>query len=140
MAVNPSTRGHSRFRRFSEHTAAILGKPPAFLSALSLVVLWACAGPFYHFSQSWQIVINTGTTIITFLMVFLLQSTQMRDSTAIHLKLDELLRSVSDARNNLVSLETLPDDQLQSLHDEFTKIADAADRGGSSRKPVGEQA
>ena len=117
---------HTWFRHFAENAATALGKPASFLTALALVLAWGVAGPFYHYSEQWQIVINTGTTIITFLMVFLLQSTQMRDSTAIHLKLNELLRAVGDARNDLVALEKMPDAQLQVLREEFTRISDEA--------------
>jgi low affinity Fe/Cu permease len=113
----------SWFRTFAEKTAAALGRPSAFLTACALVLLWAAAGPYFHYSEPWQIVINTSTTIITFLMVFLLQSTQMRDSAAIHLKLNELLRAVTDARNELVSLEKLPDAELATLHEEFSRLA-----------------
>lgn len=119
------------FRQFAEWSARTLGKPSAFLAAFSLVLAWGAAGPFYDFSQQWQIFINTSTTILTFLMVFLLQSSQMRDSTAIHLKLDELLRAVTDARTNLVSLEELPDEKLQSLREEFTQIASDAETAAS---------
>ena len=117
----------SWFRRFAEQTATALGRPAAFLAALGLVLLWGIAGPYYHYSEPWQIVINTGTTIITFLMVFLLQNTQMRDSTAIHLKLNELLRAVTEARTGFVSLEKLSDAQLASLRDEFHQLAEASD-------------
>ena len=126
MTGSQTKTRHSWFRHFAENVALTLGKPAAFLMAFSLVLAWGIAGPFYHYSEQWQIVINTGTTIITFLMVFLLQSTQMRDSTAIHLKMNELLRAVGDARNNLVALEKMPDAQLQVLREEFTKISDDA--------------
>lgn len=122
-----STVRENWFRRFAESTATLLGKPAGFLAAFLLVVLWAIAGPFYHYSQSWQMVINTGTTIITFLMVFLLQNTQMRDSTAIHLKLNELLRAVTDARTELVALEKMPDAHLELLREEFTQLAAEAE-------------
>ena len=116
----------SWFRHFAERTATVLGRPAAFLSAFGIVIGWAIAGPFYHFSESWQIVINTSTTIITFLMVFLLQNTQMRDSTAIHLKLDELLRAGSDSRTSFAKLEHLPDAELEALRQQFRLISDAA--------------
>jgi low affinity Fe/Cu permease len=89
-----------------------------------LVLLWGAAGPFFHYSEEWQIVINTSTTIITFLMVFLLQNTQSRDSRAIHLKLNELLRAVSEARNAMVAVENLPDAEIDALRDEFVTLAD----------------
>jgi low affinity Fe/Cu permease len=111
------------FRAFAEHAARALGSPWAFLSALAAVVIWAATGPHFHFSETWQIVINTGTTIVTFLMVFLLQNTQTRDSTAMHLKLNELLRAVQEARTGLVNLEKLPDDKLEELEKEFGRIS-----------------
>jgi low affinity Fe/Cu permease len=111
------------FRAFAEHTARALGSPWAFVSAVAVVLIWASTGPAFHYSDSWQIVINTGTTIVTFLMVFLLQNTQMRDSKALHLKLDELLRAVGEARTGLVGLEQLPDERLKEIADEMTQIA-----------------
>jgi low affinity Fe/Cu permease len=111
------------FRVFAERTARALGSPWAFLCALGLVLVWAATGPRFHYSETWQIVINTGTTIVTFLMVFLLQNTQMRDSTALHLKLNELLRAVEAARTGLVNLEQLPDQKLEELQVEFARMA-----------------
>lgn len=111
------------FRGFAERAATALGKPAAFLIALGMVLLWAACGPYFHFSEPWQIVINTSTTIITFLMVFLLQNTQSRDSRAIHLKLNELVRAVADARNALVSVEDLPDARIEELKGEFAILA-----------------
>ena len=90
-----------------------------------LVAAWGIAGPFYHFSDSWELVINTSTTIITFLMVFLIQNTQNRDAMAIHLKLDELLRALEGARNSLVDLETLSDEEMNRLKEEFARISRA---------------
>ena len=117
------TEGHGWFRTFAERTAHMLGSPAAFLCALSVVIVWAATGPIFHYSDSWQIVINTGTTIVTFLMVFLLQNTQTRDSKALHLKLDELLRAITEARTELVGLEELPDEKLRQLSEEFTDLA-----------------
>ncbi len=112
------------FRGFAEKSATALGKPAAFLIALGMVVIWAMCGPFFHYSEPWQIVINTSTTIITFLMVFLLQNTQARDSRAIHLKLNELLRSIAEARNDLVAAENLPDAKLDALKHEYAALAE----------------
>jgi len=103
------------FRRFAHRSAELVGSPSVFLLALVVVVIWAGSGPFFGFSDTWQLVINTGTTIITFLMVFLIQNTQNRDAKAIHLKLDELIRSVEGARNGLVNLESLSDEELKTL-------------------------
>ena len=119
----PALRLRERFRAFAEGTARALGSPWAFLGACAAVTSWALTGPRFHYSETWQIVVNTGTTIVTFLMVFLLQNTQMRDSTAIHLKLNELLRAVQEARTGLVNLETLPDAKIEELQAEFGEIA-----------------
>lgn len=101
-----------------------MGTPQAFLVALVVVIGWLVSGPMFGYSDSWQLIINTGTTIATFLMVFLIQNTQNRDAKAIHLKLDELIRSGKGARNSLVSLEELSDLELESLEAEFKKFHD----------------
>src|SRR5467141_1664116 len=103
------------FARFANRTAHAVGHPFTFIIALAVVIIWAATGPLFSFSDTWQLVINTGTTIITFLMVFLIQNTQNRDAKAIHLKLDELLRGVKGARTHLVDLETLSDEELDRL-------------------------
>jgi low affinity Fe/Cu permease len=110
-----------------------MGSPAAFLAGLASIVLWLLCGPVFHYSDTWQLVINTGTTILTFLMVFLIQNTQNRDSKAIHLKLDELLRALKAARTSLVQLEDLTDDELEKLRQDFAKLArDAGDQPTSS--------
>ena len=111
------------FRKFSQAASHYLGSPLAFALAVLLVVVWAAAGPFYGYSDSWGLVINTVTTIITFLMVFLIQNTQNRDALAIQLKLDELLRALQGARNSLVDLESLSDEQMEHLKNEFARLA-----------------
>jgi low affinity Fe/Cu permease len=113
-----------RFRRFAYAAACSVGSPIAFLLSCLLIAVWAVTGPYFHFSDTWQLVINTGTTVVTFLMVFLIQNTQNRDAKAIHLKLDELIRSAKGARNHLVCLENLTDDQLAELEKEFAKLRD----------------
>jgi low affinity Fe/Cu permease len=110
------------FYKFAARVSGAVGTPGAFLSALILVALWAMAGPFFHYSDTWQLVINTSTTIATFLIVFLIQNTQNRDAAAIHLKLDELIRGVKGARNSLIDLENLSDEELRKLRDEFRKL------------------
>ena len=110
------------FRRFAQITSQAVGSSWAFLLAVLVIVIWAATGPMFHYSDTWQLVINTGTTIITFLMVFLIQNTQNRDAKAIHLKLDELLKGVKGARTNLVSLEQLSDDELDRLQKEFERL------------------
>jgi low affinity Fe/Cu permease len=110
------------FRSFAHWTADAVGSPAAFVLGVLVVLIWAVTGPYFHFSDTWQLVINTGTTIVTFLMVFLIQSTQNRDAKAMHLKLDELIRAVGAARTRLVHLENLTDDELASLEEEFKKL------------------
>lgn len=110
------------FRKFANKTSEIVGSPWAFIAAFSIIVIWAFSGPIFGFSDTWQLVINTGTTIITFLMVFLIQNTQNRDAKAIHLKLDELLRGVEGARTSLVDLEDLSDEELKRLQEQFKHL------------------
>ena len=120
----------NRFSVFSRHFANALGTPYAFVIALSIIIIWALAGPFFGFSSNWQLVINTATTIITFLVVFLIQTTQNRDSKAIHLKLDELIHSVGKARNKLIDAEDLTEEELEELEREFQLLR----KGGGSKR------
>ncbi len=101
------------FRRFSNRVADKVGSPPVFILAVIVVATWGLSGPFFHYSDSWQLIINTGTTIITFLMVFLIQNTQNRDAKAMHLKLDELIRSIEGARNQLIDLQNSPEENIE---------------------------
>ena len=110
------------FTKFARDTACALGSSTTFFLALAVVVVWALTGPVFNYSDTWQLVINTGTTIVTFLMVFLIQATQNRDSAALHLKLDELLRAVGKARTGLVGLENMPEEDLKELQSEFTAL------------------
>ena len=110
------------FRKFANAVSNIVGTSWVFILAVTIVVIWAATGPMFHYSDTWQLVINTGTTIITFLMVFLIQNTQNRDAKAIHLKLDELIRGVKGARTGLVNLEELSDAELEDLHKEFERL------------------
>jgi low affinity Fe/Cu permease len=114
------------FRRFAHHASIVTGSVSAFLLAVLVIIAWGATGPLFHFSDTWQLVINTGTTIVTFLMVFLIQNTQNRDATAMHLKLDELLRAVRAARNRFVDLEDLSDQELSRLQQEFQSLAKRA--------------
>lgn len=107
------------FRHLAARTSATVGSPAAFMLAFTVVMMWLITGPLFGFSNTWQLVINTATTIITFLMVFLIQNTQNRDARAMHLKLDELLRGVKGARTELVDIEELSDAELEKLHKEF---------------------
>jgi low affinity Fe/Cu permease len=111
------------FRRVAHRTAAEVGRPWAFATALSVILAWAVTGPLFHYSDTWQLVINTGTTIVTFLMVFLIQNTQNRDSHEIHLKLDELIRANRRARNNIIALQELTDDEITELEHDFARLA-----------------
>jgi low affinity Fe/Cu permease len=113
---------HDAFRRLACRSAEALGSSWAFVVALAVVVTWAVSGPFFSFSDTWQLVINTGTTIVTFLMVFLIQNAQNRDAKALHLKLDELIHGVKGARNELINLEDLTDEQLDRLQREFARL------------------
>jgi low affinity Fe/Cu permease len=110
------------FRKFAHKTSEIVGSPWAFIAAVAIIIGWAVSGPIFGFSDTWQLVINTGTTIVTFLMVFLIQNTQNRDAKAIHLKLDELIRGVEGARNSMVDLEDLSDEALQELQAQFERL------------------
>ena len=110
------------FRKMAARTSELMGKPWAFLIAVLTIIVWLVTGPLFKFSDTWQLIINTGTTIVTFLMVFLIQNTQNRDAKAIHLKLDELIRSTSEARNSLIDLEESADEDIQQIKDSFRQI------------------
>lgn len=110
------------FRKFAQAASQAVGSSWAFILAVVIIFVWAITGPMFHYSDTWQLVINTGTTIITFLMVFLIQNTQNRDAKAIHLKLDELIRAVEGARTHLVELEELSDEELERLQKQFTRL------------------
>ena len=128
------------FRSFAQKSAEIVGSPGSFLVGLLAIVVWAASGPYFHYSDTWQLIINTGSSIITFLMVFLIQSTQNRDAKVVHLKLDELIRAVTSARNNLVHLENLSDEELEALEKEFQKLHDRMKKSGPSGTPSQEGA
>src|SRR5258708_27705247 len=112
------------FRKFAQAASQAVGSSWAFILAVVIIFVWAITGPLFHYSDTWQLVINTGTTIITFLMVFLIQNTQNRDAKAIHLKLDELIRAVEGARTHLVELEELSDEELADLEKQFSQLHD----------------
>jgi low affinity Fe/Cu permease len=120
------------FRRFAQAAALMVGRSTTFLLALIVILVWAVTGPLFHFSDTWQLIINTGTTIVTFLMVFLIQNTQNRDAHAIHLKLDELIRANGKARNRLLGLEMMSDKELLSLETEFESLRDRVARARES--------
>ena len=129
----------SAFRNAAASASAAVGSARAFACALLIVVVWAVSGPAFHFSDTWQLVINTGTTIITFLMVFLIQNTQNRESRVVQLKLDELIRAVAGARNSLVDMEHMSDEELARLQSEFETLRDkaAAHRKLRQGRPTG---
>ena len=114
------------FNRFAKWTARTAGHPSTFGVAVAVIVIWAITGPIFGFSDSWQLVINTGTTIVTFLMVFLIQNTQNRDSTAMQIKLDELIRAVRGAHNELVDLEDMTEEELEQMKAHYTRLAERA--------------
>ena len=113
---------HGLFRRFARATSGAIGSPYAFVTAVLIVVVWAICGPFAGFSETWQLIINTSTTIITFLVVFMIQNTQNRDSAALHLKLDELIRVTKAARNELIDIEDRSDEELDKYQCEFKEM------------------
>ena len=121
------------FRRCSQRASTATGSAWAFAAAAATILVWAATGPVFHFSDTWQLVINTGTTIVTFLMVFLIQNTQNRDARAVHLKLDELLRAVDAARTSMVELEDRSDAELDRLRDEFQRLRAHAEREAELR-------
>ncbi|MCX7996979.1 MAG: low affinity iron permease family protein [Patescibacteria group bacterium] len=111
------------FRSLARWTADVVGRAHAFLIAVLVIVVWAITGPVFEFSDTWQLIINTGTTIITFLMVFLIQNTQNRESKAMHVKLDEIIRSTRNAKNSLMDAEEMTDEQLDELMEKFKKLS-----------------
>ncbi|MGO4811979.1 low affinity iron permease family protein [Cupriavidus sp. 2MCAB6] len=131
----PALHGHRSpvlhvFDRLAGAATRQAGSPTAFMLAVGVVVAWALTGPVFHYSETWQLVINTGTTIITFLMVFLIQQSQNKDAVAVHLKLNELLASHKEASNMLVSIEELDEDELRQLVTFYRQLAELADREG----------
>jgi low affinity Fe/Cu permease len=119
------------FRVFARHSAVALGSAWAFAGAVLVILVWILTGSTFHFSDTWQLVINTATTIVTFLMVFLIQNTQNRDAKAVHLKLDEVIRALKGARNQLVDLEHLSDEELKKLEKQFQRTRKRAEDDGS---------
>ena len=122
----PPNQSSSYFNRLANWTAHVTGKPPAFALAFGVVLVWAATGPLFGFSDTWQLVINTGTTIVTFLMVFLIQSTQNRDTEAVQLKLDELIRATEGAHNAFLDLEHLDEAELDRIRQLYVQLAEKA--------------
>jgi low affinity Fe/Cu permease len=123
------------FSRFARAVSAALGTPYAFALAVTAVVVWAALGPAFDFSEKWQLIINTGTTIVTFLVVFLIQTSQNRDAKAVHLKLDELVHVISKARNQLIDCEELTDTELARLEEEFRQLRNSPARKRGAHAP-----
>ena len=117
---------HSLFTRMAKATSRLAGRPATFVIVVIVVAAWAITGPIFGFSDTWQLVINTGTTIVTFLMVFLIQSTQNRDAEAIQVKLDEIIRALEGAHNALLDLENLEDEDLMRIHENYLRLAERA--------------
>jgi low affinity Fe/Cu permease len=126
----------SIFTRFAKWTSRTAGRPGAFSLATAVLIFWAISGPFFGFSDTWQLVINTGTTIVTFLMVFLIQNTQNRDAEAIHVKLDELIRSNKGAHNALLDLEELEEEELDRIRADYERLAEQARGELKRRRPT----
>jgi Predicted small integral membrane protein len=124
------------FRVFARRSAIMLGSAWAFAAAVLAILVWILTGPTFHFSDTWQLIINTATTIITFLMVFLIQNTQNRDAKAVHLKLDEMIRALKGARNQLVDLEDLSDEDLKKLEEQFQRLRKKAEHDGTRSRNV----
>jgi low affinity Fe/Cu permease len=121
------------FRIFARQSSLIVGSAWAFTVAILIIIAWGITGPAFHFSDTWQLIINTGTTIVTFLMVFLIQNTQNRDAKAMQLKLDEIIRALKNARNELVDLEKLSDEDLAKLEKQFEGLRQKAEHDGHGR-------
>ena len=127
-------RNLSWFTRAAKWASHASGRPTTFIIAFAIIVIWAVTGPIFHFSDTWQLVINTGTTIITFLMVFLIQNTQNRDTEALQIKLDELIRAMEGAQNVVLDLEELDDKELEEFRKDYLKLAEAARREMKRKK------
>jgi len=124
------------FRVFARRSSMMLGSAWAFAGAVLVIIVWLLTGPTFHFSDTWQLIINTATTVVTFLMVFLIQNTQNRDAKAMHLKLDEIIRALKGARNQLVDLEDLSDEDLKKIEEQFRQLRQKAEHDGKRSRKV----
>jgi low affinity Fe/Cu permease len=138
LAANSSVvvTSSDRFGKFAARSSHYLGSRWAFVVAIGVIVVWGMSGPFFHYSDTWQLVINTGTTIVTFLMVFLIQNTQNRDARAIHLKLNELIHAVDKAKNKMIDVEKLSDVELDELAKTYEKIRTSAEQRHQASRDV----
>jgi len=127
------------FERFSDHAVCFTGSPAAFIIATMMIIIWAAAGPLFDFSETWQLVVNTGTTIITFLMVFLIQKTQNKDSKAIQIKLNELIASSEKASNRLVDIEDLTEEELDELHRFYERLSQLSNKHADELRSIDEK-
>jgi low affinity Fe/Cu permease len=125
----------SWFTHFAQLASHVTGRPVTFITAVAVILLWAVTGPLFGYSDTWQLVINTGTTIVTFLMVFVIQNTQNRDTAAMHIKMDELIRVTRNARNVLLDLEELDDKDLEALREDYERLAEEGRSKAQERSP-----
>jgi len=125
---NGSERNNGSFHTFAGRASLVVGSKWAFTTAVLIILFWGLCGPYFHFSDTWQLAVNTATTIVTFLIVFLIQNTQNRDARAIHLKLDEIIHSLKHARNEMIQIEHLSDDDLENISKNFEKIRAECER------------
>src|SRR5689334_13806942 len=122
MQLDEEQKDRWTFSKIAQHTSLLRCKSSTFAAACAIIIVWAATGPVFGYSDTWQLIVNTGTTIVTFLMVFLVQNTQNRDARALHLKLDELLRSVKSARNKLIDLENCSDEEIEDIARQFQAL------------------
>jgi low affinity Fe/Cu permease len=134
MATVNQALNNGSFHSFAGRASLVVGSKWAFTTAVLVILFWGVSGPYFHFSDTWQLVINTATTIVTFLMVFLIQNTQNRDARAIHLKLDEIIHSLKHARNEMIQIENLSDADLETISKNFEKIRAECETRSSRRK------
>src|SRR5262245_18147153 len=127
-------KSRSRFTRLAKWTSRVSGRPVTFILAVVVILLWLISGPLFGFSDTWQLVINTGTTIVTFLMVFLIQRAQNNDSLAVHLKLNEIVAALEGASSRLINVEDLSEEEVILLHKHYRKLAELAKHGGDLRE------
>ena len=133
-----ATVNRSWFGRFARTAASVSGRPTTFALALAGILIWAVTGPLFGYSDTWQLVVNTATTVITFLMVFLIQNTQSRDAEAMHIKIDELIRAIEGAHNALLDLEELDERDLDRIRAKYTVLANQARNALRESKPTAE--
>jgi len=138
MSENPATK-QDWFSRFSNSCSMMVGSRWSFSLALLVVLVWALTGPYYHYSDTWQLVINTGTTIVTFVMVFLIQHTQNRDAKAVNLKLNEIILALKRAKNELIDAEKLSDEELEELEKKYAHLRTLAEQRRQTRARTSEQ-